>query len=70
MRIISCGCCDFIAPEPMFKWGRGREFGEHPEHRYCPRCSNSIDWYGHSIVKVVSDTWEEFLIKARRVVNG
>ena len=70
MRIISCDYCGFTAPEPMFKRGRGREFGEHPEHRYCPRCSNSIDWYGHSIIKVVSDTWEEFLIKARRVVNG
>lgn len=70
MRIIECGYCGYRDFEDAFEYGRGREYGEHPEHRYCPRCFNSIDWHGFGVVKVVSDTWEEFLIKARRVVNG
>ena len=69
MRIFECGYCKFRGPEPMFKWGKGREYGEHPEHRYCPRCHVSIDWYGYSIVRVVSDTWEEFLEKAKKEVE-
>jgi len=72
MRIIRCDYCGFIAPEPMFKWGKGKEFGQHPEHRYCPRCLKSIDWFGFKIIKEVPDTWEDFLRKAklRRVING
>jgi len=66
MRIIQCGYCGFKAPEPMFKRGKGKEFGQHPEHRYCPRCFSSIDWYGYGIVKVVSDTWDDFLRKVRK----
>ncbi|MCM8901299.1 hypothetical protein KVG29_08710 [Caldicoprobacter algeriensis] len=65
MRIFRCDYCGFIAPEPMFKWGKGKEFGQHPEHRYCPRCYNSIDWYGYGVLKVVNDTWEDFLSKVR-----
>lgn len=53
MRIFRCDYCGFIAPEPMFKWGKGKEYGQHPEHRYCPKCSQSIDWHGYGVF------WEE-----------
>jgi|LSQX01.3.fsa_nt_gb rubredoxin len=48
MYIYQCGACGHIAPAQEFKYGSGREYGKHPEHRYCPRCSQSIDWFGHS----------------------
>lgn len=53
MRIIQCGYCGYKDYEDAFEYGRGREFGEHPEHRYCPRCGQSIDWVGYGIF------WEE-----------
>jgi len=53
MRIFKCGYCGFIAPESLFEWGKGKEYGQHPEHRYCPRCLQSIDWHGYGIF------WEE-----------
>lgn len=49
MRFFQCGYCGYKAPEYMFAYGRGREYGEHPEHRYCPQCHQSIDWYGYGI---------------------
>lgn len=53
MRFFQCGYCGYRAPEYEFKRGRGREYGEHPEHRYCPECGQSIDWHGFKIL------WEE-----------
>jgi rubredoxin len=49
MYIYRCGSCGHIAPESEFKYGSGREFGRHPEHRYCPQCSRSIDWFGYTV---------------------
>jgi len=63
MRIIECGYCGFKGLEEVFKYGKGREYGQHPEHRYCPCCGQSIDWFGFKIIKEVSDTWEDFLRK-------
>jgi hypothetical protein len=50
MRIIECGYCGFKGLEEVFKYGKGREYGQHPEHRYCPCCGQSIDWFGHKIL--------------------
>lgn len=49
MVIYQCGACGHIAPAEEFKHGSGREYWRHPEHRYCPRCSQSIDWFGYTI---------------------
>jgi len=49
MRYFKCGCCGYLGLECEFKYGKGREYGQHPEHRYCPRCGSSIDWYGYGI---------------------
>ena len=43
---VGCGFCGYIGKRSEFVWGRGRIFGEHPEHRYCPKCRQSITWYG------------------------
>ena|GEM_PF-1371704 len=50
MRIIQCGYCGHKDFEDAFRHGRGREFGEHPEHRYCERCGQSIDWHGFKVI--------------------
>jgi len=49
MYIYRCDNCGYIAPESEFEYGSGREFGRHPEHRYCPQCSESIDWFGYTV---------------------
>lgn len=49
MYIYRCDNCGYIAPEGEFEYGSGREFGRHPEHRYCPQCSKSIDWFGYTV---------------------
>jgi len=51
--LFQCVYCGHIAESDKFKYGLGREFGEHPEHRYCPECGQSIDWHGFKIL------WEE-----------
>lgn len=49
MYVYQCGACGYIAPETDFKYGSGREFGRHPQHRYCPHCFQSIDWFGYAV---------------------
>jgi len=49
--LFQCVYCGHIAEPDKFQYGLGREFGEHPEHRYCPECGQSIDWHGFKIVK-------------------
>ncbi len=44
---LGCCKCGHLGPAESFAYGRGRRFGQHPEHRYCPSCGLSIDWYGH-----------------------
>lgn len=44
---LGCCSCGHIAPKGEFRYGRGRSFGEHPEHRYCPWCGRSIEWFGY-----------------------
>ncbi len=43
------GCikCGHIAKADEFRHGAGREYGQHPSHRYCPACGVSIDWFGY-----------------------
>lgn len=45
-----CLACNECAPREAFYYGRGRDLGEHPDHRFCPNCRQSIDWQGFVIV--------------------
>lgn len=53
---IQCAKCHAIRPAQEFKTGYqkfgpfSRMYGQHPEHRYCPVCGRSIDWYGYRVV--------------------
>lgn len=49
--MLMCARCRHVGDSTEFRFGRGRQYGEHPEHRYCPACGESIDWYGYSYVK-------------------
>lgn len=42
-----CKQCGHIAERAAFALGRGREHGQHPEHKYCPECGQSITWAGY-----------------------
>ena len=44
---LGCVDCGHVGPQAEFRRGRGRARGEHPEHRYCPVCGKSIDWFGY-----------------------
>ncbi len=44
---LGCSECGYVGPKAEFRFGRGRSFGEHPEHRYCPACGRSVDWFGY-----------------------
>lgn len=42
------GCkCGHVADKAEFKPGRGRSYGQHPDHHYCPACGRSITWFGY-----------------------
>ncbi len=43
---IQCGSCWAIYESQDAVCGKGREHGQHPEHRYCPKCNADLDWYG------------------------
>ena len=43
---LGCTVCGHHGPRHEFGYGRGREYGEHPEHRVCPVCRRSIAWHG------------------------
>lgn len=45
-----CDCCWYAAPTGEFRWGRGRDKSEHPDHRYCPQCGRSVTWFGYTVV--------------------
>ncbi len=49
-RWICCHKCGHSGPSATFYHGRGRDVGEHPEHRYCPACRASITWHGARLV--------------------
>lgn len=55
MKIIRCRRCGYQDKQDAFPEGRGRAYGEHPDHRYCPRCGQSIDWFGYWVVAVVAE---------------
>ena len=39
---FACGCCGELIRSVHA--GRGRSFGQHPDHRYA-QCGHSIDWF-------------------------
>ncbi|MCL5265510.1 MAG: hypothetical protein M1343_10050 [Chloroflexi bacterium] len=43
-RQIGCMHCCNVAHYSEFRAGRGRQYGQHPEHHYCPNCGLSIEW--------------------------
>lgn len=49
--LIECKHCSYRNREEAFQYGRGKAYGQHEEHRYCPRCGYSIDWVGFLIVQ-------------------
>jgi hypothetical protein len=51
IKKIICGHCGFKARSSAFYRGRGREYGEHPEHIYCPHCGQSITWHGFKTIR-------------------
>ena len=51
IKKIVCGHCGFKARSSAFYRGRGREYGEHPEHIYCPHCGQSITWHGFKTIR-------------------
>ncbi|MEM5777666.1 MAG: hypothetical protein QXJ06_04450 [Candidatus Aenigmatarchaeota archaeon] len=53
--IFECGNCKYRGEENEFEYGRGKQYGEHPLHRYCPKCGVSIDWYGFREYKLIND---------------
>jgi hypothetical protein len=50
-HLIVCKRCGHTADKSEFRAGRGRHLGEHPDHRYCPACGQSITWYGYRTAK-------------------
>jgi len=46
-REIVCGCCHKTTTLQECRRGRGREYGEHPDHHFCVHCGQSIDWFGY-----------------------
>ena len=50
-----CGHCGFKALPTAFYRGRGREYGEHPEHTYCPHCGQSITWHSFKTIREEPD---------------
>lgn len=55
IKKIVCGYCGFKALPTAFYKGRGREYGEHPDHTYCPRCGQSITWHGCRVIREEPD---------------
>lgn len=55
MKIIRCRRCGYQDKQDAFPEGRGRAYGEHPEHYVCPQCRASITWYGADVVAVVAE---------------
>lgn len=53
MLMYRCENCKHDAPKHEFTKGKGREYGQHPEHRYCPKCAESIDWYGYKVINII-----------------
>jgi len=64
--IIQCEHCGFKDCEEIFAYGKSKEYGQHPEHRYCPRCGISIDWYGYEIVYMFNDGVNTKIIKVKK----
>lgn len=50
-ELIECGRCRHTDKASAFAQGRGRPYGQHPDHRYCPSCRGSIEWYGYRRVR-------------------
>ncbi len=44
--LIQCGKCGHVGEQTTFDFGRGKAFGQHESHRYCPACHVSITWFG------------------------
>jgi hypothetical protein len=55
IKKIICGHCGFKALPTAFYRGRGREYGEHPDHTYCPHCGQSITWHGCQTIREEPD---------------
>ena len=55
IKKIVCGHCGFKALPTAFYRGRGREYGEHPEHTYCPHCGQSITWHSFKTIREEPD---------------
>ena len=50
MSVIVCIKCRHEAPASAFTYGvKGDGRFRHPDHRYCPNCGASIDWYGYKV---------------------
>lgn len=43
---LGCLNCGYVADASKFGYGYGRQYGQHPSHRYCARCGQSITWHG------------------------
>lgn len=43
---IQCASCRAIYESQDAQYGKGRQYGQHPEHKYCPKCGVDLDWYG------------------------
>lgn len=46
---LRCRHCGHVDDEDNYRYGeyKGAPYFRHPEHRYCPACGGSIDWYGY-----------------------
>lgn len=64
--ILQCEHCGFKDYEEAFNYGKGREYGQHPSHRYCPSCGVSIDWYGYEITYVFNNGVNTKIIKVKK----